>query len=141
MVLCKAKTPVREVPETASTRSKTRPIKIVFLSQLDSRESLQRAWQRSRDKVNVPGAPATLASPGPGHGNQATAARHVSLCQHPGSQSHSMSQTRPHHEAAGRAVSPRPHGDPRPQKSVFVGRLSRGATGGHVSTWPWMPSV
>lgn len=70
-------------------------------------------------------AAATLSLPGPGHGNQATAARHVSLCQHPGSRSHSVLQTRPHHEAARRAFSPRPHGDPRPQKSVFVGRQSR----------------
>lgn len=70
-------------------------------------------------------AAATLSLPGPGHGNQATAARHVSLCQHPGSRSHSVLQTRPHREAARRAFSPRPRGDPRPQKSVFVGRQSR----------------
>lgn len=70
-------------------------------------------------------AAATLSLPGPGHRNQATAARHVSLCQHPGSRSHSVLQTRPHHEAARRAFSPRPRGDPRPQKSVFVGRQSR----------------
>lgn len=68
---------------------------------------------------------ATLSLPGPGHGNQATAARHVSLCQHPGSRSHSVLQTRPHHEAARRAFSPRPCGDPRPQTSVFGGRQSR----------------
>lgn len=76
-----------------------------------------------------PSAAATLSLPGPGHGNQATAARHVSLCQHSGSRSHSVLQTRPHHEVAGRAFSPRPRGDPRPQKSVFVGRWGVGGTG------------
>lgn len=54
LVLCRAKTPVREVPETVSMKSKTCPIKIVFLSQLESRESLQSVWQYSRDKLNVP---------------------------------------------------------------------------------------
>lgn len=93
-------------------------------TQLESRERLQRAWPCGRDKLNVP----QRRSSGPGHGNQATAACHVSLCQHPGPRSHSVLQTRPHHEAAGRAFSPRPCGDPKPQKSMFVGSQSRGAT-------------
>lgn len=131
----------REVPETASMRSETCPIKIVFLSQLESRESLQRAWQCSKDKLNVPQHTATLfSSPGPGHGNQATAACHVSLCQHPGSRSHSVLQTRPHHEATGRAFSPRPCGDPKPQKSV-CGESEQGSNVGCVATWLGMPFV
>lgn len=38
-----------------------------------------------------------------------------------------MLQTRSRHEAAGRAFSPRPCGDRKPQKSMFVGNQSRGA--------------
>lgn len=98
--------------------------------------------KQGQTECGQPSAAATLSLPGPGHGNQATAARHVSLCQHPGSRSHSVLQTRPHQEAAGRAFSPRPRGDPRPQTSVCVcGETEQGGSGGTVSTWLWLPFV